>query len=308
MKTKDLWTVGLAVLLAAFIGTNCQRTPADRQQAAPKAQPQALSVSPAAPQRYVHPWTPEEKRAINEAIKGLERLAEHSAQAKHALDFLRQNSVPACLDDSTVAVYPVDSTQVLGPTGFYLAPFISGFSVGAGSTTMAAGYLPRLRTLLITVTDLSTLVRGLLMAHELKHAEDNLVNSYTLGQRGSGEEVTAEMSAYGGQRVVLDQYTNGGWSRIVAESCLERAKFKEDRQIPPHHFTFDSVPGDSARIVNLLPGTTVKDLGPLTVILTMDANYALVDQFAQEEQVRFQGKRTFVRRYLDLLINGSTAH
>jgi hypothetical protein len=118
----------------------------------------------------------------------------------------------------------------------------------------------------------SQLARGLMLAHELEHARDCLLNGEPDSKVLSESWLMGELNAHAKVMLVLNEWTQGGWKKIVSASRERREAMTASRGHRPESSVFGQLPEDReafAKQFGVLDDVTI---GLLFFQLDVDAN------------------------------------
>lgn len=202
---------------------------------------------------------PEQAVIIAKAREALTTIADKSARAKELLAFYDQNAVKAKIlsNNTTMVVEPLRT-----PTWFivvvdprvverWMAVFIYGrFDCGN-------------RVLVLNETTARNEILGLLIAHELSHAEDCVIR----GEPPNLQPIDplwfiGERNAYQTVYVILNEMTGGGWKTLVEASQERREAIVTRDGGRPEAFFF---------------GTTERDVSGVEALFNRDLNIEEMD-------------------------------
>lgn len=252
---------------------------------------------------YIKALTKEESKLVQSALSGLDMVAKRSPSAKAKLIWIRRYGIPATFSTNGDSIIP--SRLPNEAYAIWLIPFGEQRHVGQGDATMAMGYVARLRAVLFSAGNFSPVMKGILLAHELQHADDNINHGVRMDPNDREARDLEERSAYMFEHQVLEEYSQGRWSHAVQASLADRQVWKVRQGLAWQGLTFQDMPKDSIYLVRACPGINRYDLGPLSVQLAIDTNFHLVDSVAAgNDAIRQEGQRTFLRRYFSWLQDG----
>jgi hypothetical protein len=150
------------------------------------------------------------------------------------------------------------------------------------------------RTLALGDNRLSTRVKGLFLAHELRHAYDCLSGIEAASDSLSDEWLLGEMRSHATIFQILNETTHSRYAQCTAQSQAERESLAIAHGYRPTSFTFDSVPGDSTRLARVFGPISPDDRMFYATQLTVDANMHGIMKFSPDDATQRRGSLMFL--------------
>ncbi|MFA6525450.1 MAG: hypothetical protein WCT33_04270 [Patescibacteria group bacterium] len=210
----------------------------------------------------------DEQALVDSYVNGLSTIAQRSTTADSLLAFYHQSSfLGRPVNDSEVQVVSVPR----GEMSFVVVPFISKrTTLVEGQGVVAAAYSNQMMALYNN--DFSNLVRGILLAHELVHAIDDVVHGENESVALSSEWLVGEGNALHVVYSILNEYTNGQWRAKALESAHERRKWATSNGHSEAAISFGVNSADSLRVTTMLGQLKNDDLNALLTQFMVDVN------------------------------------
>jgi hypothetical protein len=215
---------------------------------------------------------PEEQvRIIQETRAALEFVAAKSSSAKQVLAFYDENAIVARSEGNQMRVVTAPPP---GQTFFFIVGDPTPVKVKEGAGGVFARFecgapFPRMK---VHAGQTAQLIRGLMLAHELEHAGDCLLHGEPESQFLDDTWLLGELHAHARVSRILDQWTEGGWNRIVEASQKRREAIAVGKGSRPESSIFGQLPEDHAAIVQQFGELDAIGLGLLFFQLDVDAN------------------------------------
>ncbi|MFH1236351.1 MAG: hypothetical protein V1685_05455 [Parcubacteria group bacterium] len=307
----------LIVLAAtvALLGCSSKESAAKQQptpQTAKYLPPAQQSGAPVSVLRPIVPdnpedfkLTPDEQRVFDFCDSSLTSVARKSHTADSLLRFYRAHGVPARYMGS-------GQIKVLSTTEDSLFFFVyvnqSGDStIGAHEAKVVATFSIPARSLGIEMCGFSKFVQGMMLAHELSHAVDCLVNHEPNSEALSDDWLMGEINAHHTTYAILNEYSKDTWGKLVRDSREERLKTALAGGHSNQSFTIGNMPGDSSRIVSCMKTIklpwSVQDFNVLATWMTVDANMVNISIVAgSSDQDRMNGMGMFMRAFYSAMM------
>lgn len=238
--------------------------------------------------------TETEADVIAQYHTGLVGLARESATADSTLRFYEVAAVPAHVLSGGRLQSVAAATN-----SYYFFVYAALDTVPhpdlSGVDRVIASFYFNSRSLALGCNGFSTRVKGLFLAHELRHALDcvsgNEVESDTLSDVWLMGEMRAHATVYD----ILCETTNGRYRQCVSQSQAERESLVVAAGYRPTAFTYDPVPGDSLRLTRFFGPLTEADLSFYFMQLTLDANMLGILKYSPDEITLRRGSLMFLR-------------
>lgn len=234
--------------------------------------PTSRPTATASPRQVVIPA--DQQQILDASRAALALVAQKSAAAAKLLAFYDQNAVPAKAEAGTTIV--VTTPKFDQPTPFFVDAdprqliVEEGAAGGAVFARFVCHPTPGMR--LRTSTEISPFVRGVLLAHELEHATDCLLQGEPDSQPLDDTWLLGELRAHGKVFIILNEATKNGWSTIVNTSQQRRQAIIATRSARPESSIFGQLPEDVADIKKLFGDVPLIDVGFYLAQLDIDAN------------------------------------
>jgi len=243
--------------------------------------------------------TPQESSVIDSVENALRWFARLSPTADSLWQFYRAHARRGVyLTDATFSA--VDSART--PKDFWVV-IMPYDPPKLGDRAKAGGYHPVTKRLGILRTSLGRVADGLIMAHELVHARQYLIEGHTLAPKGSERWLLDEVEAYQTVSRILNQTTRSRWQReAVIPSLRDRDEFKRRSGMTPWSFTWTSAGADWVRTAKLFGASTRLDVAYLTTQLDFDVNMATVERETRGQPTALhRGTILFMERYCGIV-------
>ncbi len=210
----------------------------------------------------------DQARVIDESRKALADLAAKSPKAKELLDFHDAHAIAAMAEPNGLRVVtepPKDKPW------FFIAADTTPVKMGATGGVIAIFNCqpPNMR---LKGQKTSDLVRGLLLAHELSHAVDCLVNHEPPSVLFDEVWLLGELNAHGNVFAILNEWTDGWWKTLVQASQERRVNTSLERGKRPESNVFGQFPEDRAEFVKRFGALDANSMGFFFAQLDIDAN------------------------------------
>jgi hypothetical protein len=210
----------------------------------------------------------EEQALVVSYVDGLSAIAQQSATADSLLEFYRQSSfLGRPVNDREIQVVSAPKSKM----SFIVVPFVNKHTtLVEGRGVIVAAYDNRMMALYNN--NFSSLIRGILLAHELVHAIDDIV----YGEKGSTplslEWLAEEGNALHAVYSILNEYTNGQWRAKALESARERRKWATSNGHSEAAMVYGVNSADSLRVITMLGQLENDDLNALLTQFMVDVN------------------------------------
>ncbi|MFA6392395.1 MAG: hypothetical protein WCW66_06700 [Patescibacteria group bacterium] len=229
--------------------------------------------------------TTQEQVLIDSYINGLSALAQKSATADSLMVFYREAAVLARpISDGQIMV--VESPR--SDKAFMVVPYVDVVTQTrtGGEAFVAAQYGGRIMALYNN--GFSDLVRGLLLGHEIVHAQDEIISGEKESEPFSPTWLNGEAHAQYVMHNVLSEYTGDMWRNVVHESARERRSWAVSNGYSEAAMTFSPVGADSTRVVDVFGQLSDDDLTVLLTQLTFSANMFNFYEITKGDMVKYE--------------------
>lgn len=229
---------------------------------------------------------PDQSRILREARQGLQALTEQSPHALTLLRFYDTRRLLGYVDNSTIRAFETSPTD--GVRRFYVVGNPTR-RLEAGDTGVYAEFscYPH-PVMTLHDSNASSMTRGLLLAHELEHARDCLLNGEPESEQFSDVWLQGELNAYRTTQRILNELSNGAWTRsLVPNSWRERQAILTSQGRNLQESAFGDLPSDRSRFTSVFPFID-HDLGFLSYLgtqMNLDANGYNVSRVARERGI-----------------------
>lgn len=225
-------------------------------------------------------YMPEDQKQVIERIKNsLGEIAEKSQRAKILYDAFNKYAVPARhMDNGGFMVVE----QVKKDIGFFIHadPLPRKFEKTSALATFSCHPMPAME---LKNYPGSKFTEGILLAHELSHAEDCLMRGEPESRPLSPEWLLGEFNAHRAVAIILSEYTDGKYRKIVEESSTRRAIMLREQGKKPYSFVMGNPPGDAEAIIRVFGKQDNLAMNFLLTQLTVDANITNIVGFFKND-------------------------
>jgi hypothetical protein len=209
--------------------------------------------------------TADEKQLIADTLLGLRSLSEQSKTAGNAFRFLQNYStIGKFLSRGRVAANMPKTVPY-----FFLVADLQMSDKKIGGEFFCE---PPTMLKLYRLSAGSKLAMSLTVVHELSHARDCLIGHEPPSPMFSPIWMMGELNAYGTVKIVLDEYTGGGWSELVESSALLRQNSAISQGKKPDSSVLGLVEGDERKLETMFPAIGKWGMDFLDAQLIVDAN------------------------------------
>lgn len=235
--------------------------------------------------------TPAHTAYLDAYAEGLARLAGKSATADTLYAFYRSHAIPAQLVGGQAFV-PV---RLATGQDFYVAPAITDTVDTEAPTFVVAGYSYDLDLLVLRSIDLTPLLRGLYLAHELVHAYRDKVRQVPQYALLSEAWVREEIIAHVAESRFLNEYTNGAWDRVVQDGVNRWLRLIERQDLVPDE-VFELVAREDERALSgLFPRLPVVDFD---LIFMMYRHTLTIRRYSHTAATLEDAQRSILRYFM----------
>ena len=256
--------------------------------------PQTAPTTPA-PVTVTEPATslipPDQKAVIDHAVSGLKQLCAKSARACELLDFFTKNSIEAVALPDGVRI--VSAPDVQYP---FLVIGIPGAHKNTGNISFSGARFGRdqgpVPIMELNGSDTHPLGAGLMLAHELTHAEEHFLHAEPMSEYPEPNWLISEGVAHHTVSVVLDQYTGGTWSKAIASRMDNIQEYLAKTGQDPKLAAFGRGPNDVLTIKATLPGADDVTIGALLAQMDIETSMARTRYWSAESKLAPDERQT----------------
>lgn len=231
-------------------------------------------------------YTAEERALLDSYVGGLAEIAKKSPTADSLLAFYwRAATLARPFADGQVQVLEAPKSNIC----FFVVPHTEIMTGGLrpDQGAVAAEYGNQIMGL--HNNTFSKFVRGLMLGHELVHAEDELLNGEQPSQEQlSAEWLSGELHAHATIYQVLNEYTGGQWREMAIQSAHERRGWAVENGYSEAAMTFNATDTDSTRMVDMFGPMSYVDLSALLTGFTFDANMLNLKEVSADDMEKYQ--------------------
>ena len=277
MKRVCIWLLCLTALC-----TSCanQKDLTASKRSASSAMPSASSA-PSASTSGTSLFVPADQLlVIAKGREALAYLAAKSPAAKEQLAFYDEAAIIGKYEVG-VGIRVINTARPGQIVGFFLVadptPIdMKGESRGAefANFECSAGSPPGM---LLRDGETSKLTRGLILAHEIAHAKDCLLNGEPESKRLSRDWLMGELNAHARVMTILNEWTDGGWKKIVTASRDRRVAETIAKGKRPESSAFGVMEEDRALFIKQFGELDHITQGLLFFQLNVDANISNIN-------------------------------
>jgi len=245
-------------------------------------------------------YLPDDQKQIIDRIKNsLEKISTKSKRAKILYEFFNEHAILArYMSDGRFVII----TQPKNSIDFFVAidPFPKKFEKTVALATFSCEPLP---VMSLTNYNGSSFADGIMLAHELSHAEDCVYRGEPNSNPLSPIWLHGELNAHRSIATILSEYTGGKYKNIVLDSSKRRAQILRDSGKRPYSFVMGNPAGDEEAIVQVFGKQDDLTTNFLLTQLSVDANIAnIINHFKNDseaiDQVVLEFLGTFYNRHL----------
>lgn len=286
---RDHWyAIPIAIILivvTTVIGYGRYRdnaTPEQTAETIPVApSPTATTVPTAAASSDGSLRIPDDQLAIiSAAHASLVEIAKKSKKAAELLAFYDAYGLPAIRVDAERMQYATTPTTPMWFLVIANPAKLAGLEDNLAH--VAAQFSCQPPAMILRKIDLTAFLQGILLAHELSHATDCLVNHEPPSNYPDPVWLLGEGNAHAAVFQVLTEYTGGKWKDLVTASRARREAFAVSQGGHPEAMVFNATPGDQDAVTSMFGELDTVSMGTLLSQLTVDVNM---------ENVSVQSKR-----------------
>lgn len=257
--------IALSVILGLVV-SGCSHK---EDEPVPASRPAATVQATASAEQIAIPA--DQRQILDTSRAALALVAQRSASAAKALAFYDRNAVPAKAEGGSTIVATLPTPDQ--PTPFFVdadpRPLVVT-SDGAVFAHFVCHPTPGMR--LRTSDQISPFVRGVLLAHELEHATDCLLQGEPDTRPLDDNWLLGEFHAHSTVFVILNETTKNGWGTLVKASQQRRQTIIAQRGARSESSIFGQLPEDVADIKQLFGDAPSVDMGFYLAQLDIDAN------------------------------------
>lgn len=222
---------------------------------------------------------PDQAAVIAHAKAGLKLLCKRSGRARDLSIFFYTNSVEA-------EIIP-EGVKVVSAPGYRYPFLVIGVPAEHETTgkrsfigARFSGHSGPVPIIELRGTQFHTLGAGLMLAHELTHAEEHFFHSEPASEFPDPNWLMGEIVAHRSIFQVLNEYTDGAWLRAIENRVRRVEAFLASKGQDPKLAVFGQNSEDVAAIKGMLPDIDDVTIGMLLAQMDVDTNMARVDQWS----------------------------
>lgn len=227
----------------------------------------------------------QENALLSTYVSGLEAIATKSPAADSLLAFYRSSATVARpLQDGNIQVLEAAKNP---QQFFFVVPVVSEHVTSVpGEGVIAAAYSEQVMRL--NNNSFTDFVRGILLAHELVHAQDELLHGEPPSDFLSDIWIAGEGHAHFVVYSILNEYTQNRWREQAVESAHERRRWAIDHGYSKAAMSFSPLPSDSLRIVSIVGELSRADFDMLLTQFIVDANMLNIKEVTEGNPQDYQ--------------------
>lgn len=235
---------------------------------------------------------PDDQMAIiSAAHASLVEIAKRSKKAAELLAFYDAYGLPAIrMDDNYMKVATTPTT----PIWFLVVANPARIATEDKLAHIGAQFSCHPPAMYLQKIDMSAFMQGILLAHELSHANDCLVNHEPPSRYPDPDWLLGEGNAHQTVYEILSQYSDGKWAELVMASRARREAFAISQGGHPEAMVFSVTPEDEPAITAMFGTLDPVSMGTLDSQLSVDANMANVD--VQSDRYKLTGEQRMSHR------------
>lgn len=213
-------------------------------------------------------------KIVHDARNGLLELAKKSARAAAYLAFFDKHAIQA-ITTQQKGLHLIGSRR--SAEDFYVTAISTPLAIRKDGGMMAIATFSCLPTPVMVFQNYPTsgFMKGVILAHELSHAEDCTVFHQTYVQLGSDAFAQAEMKGYMVSIEILRDFNGVVWDLLVEKIRAQREKGALQAGVDPDAFAYGLLSENFEEVrTMLLPGMSNMDFNLLAGHLELAANFA----------------------------------
>ncbi len=207
---------------------------------------------------------------LDKARKALVKIAAKSDRAKGLLALYNNHAVPALTDSDQVRIVSIPKVV---PYFFVAAnPRVETQVSNEGGTFAYFNCTEQPSLLLKNFPTVSETVHGIMLAHELVHAEDCLFGGEGANKQHDDAWLIGELHAHNTVWMLLNDISDGGWNKVVTGSLRRRMQMMSAGQDNPKAMVFGYSTDDIVSIEKMFGAQDDVAIGALIAQLQVDVN------------------------------------